>query len=168
MKSTLPLLAGLAAILTSVSAQSPTTNNEATFLSQTRQLTYEGKRAGEGYFSPDGRALVFQSEREPSNPFYQIYHLDLESGDTHRVSPGTGKTTCSFFRPGTDEVLFGSTHHDPSAVRQQEEELAFRASGQQRRYSWDYDEAMDLFSPHRDGSSLRQLTRERGYDGQAA
>jgi Tol biopolymer transport system component len=168
MKSILPLLAGLLTLAASASAQGPSTNNEALFLSQTRQLTYEGKRAGEGYFSPDGRALVFQSEREPTNPFYQIYILDLESGDTHRVSPGTGKTTCSFFRPGTDEVLFGSTHHDPAAVRQQQEELAFRASGQQRRYSWDYDEAMDLFSAHRDGSNLRQLTRERGYDAEAA
>lgn len=141
---------------------------EAVFLSGIRQLTFEGKRAGEGYFSPDGRALVFQSEREPGNPFYQIYHLDLESGDTQRVSPGIGKTTCSFFRPGADEILFGSTHHDPSAMRQQQEELNFRATGQQRRYSWDYDEAMDIFTARRDGSNVRQLTRERGYDAEAA
>src|SRR5215510_10722523 len=78
---------------------------EAQFLTNTRQLTFEGKRSGEGYFSPDGKALIFQSERERDNPFYQIYLLDLESGDSHRVSPGTGKTTCAFFRPGSDEVL---------------------------------------------------------------
>src|SRR5947209_18282533 len=74
---------------------------EAQFLSQIRQLTFEGRRSGEGYFSPDGRALVFQSEREPGNPFYQIYLLDLETGDSHRVSPGSGKTTCAFFRPNS-------------------------------------------------------------------
>ena len=67
---------------------------EDVFLASTRQLTFEGRRSGEGYFSPDGKALIFQSEREPQNPFYQIYMLDLESGDTSRVSPGTGKTTC--------------------------------------------------------------------------
>src|SRR2546430_387668 len=88
---------------------------EAQFLSNTRQLTYEGRRSGEGYFSPDGKTLIFQSEREIGNPFYQIYTLDLESGDTHRVSPGIGKTTCGFFRSGTDEVLFASTHLDPKA-----------------------------------------------------
>jgi Tol biopolymer transport system component len=55
---------------------------EGDFLSRVRRLTVEGKRAGEGYWSPDGKRLVFQSEREPGNPFYQIYSLDLETGDT--------------------------------------------------------------------------------------
>ena len=46
---------------------------EALFLTNTRQLIYEGRRSGESYFSADGKFLVFQSEREPDNPFYQIY-----------------------------------------------------------------------------------------------
>src|SRR5688500_15636483 len=82
---------------------------EANFLSNARQLVFEGKRSGEGYFSSDAKAMVFQSEREEGNPFYQIYVLDLESGDSTRVSPGFGKTTCGFFRwPLNEEVLFGS------------------------------------------------------------
>src|SRR5438093_7785353 len=131
-------------------------SGEVQFLSEVRQLIFEGKRSGEGYFSPDGQSLIFQSEREPGNPFYQIYLLDLETGDTHRVSPGIGKTTCAFFRPGTDEVLFASTHLDLQARAKQEKELDFRASGQQRRYSWDYDEHMDIFVARRDGSQLRR------------
>ena len=141
---------------------------EARFLTNIRQLTYDGKRAGEGYFSEDGNALIFQSEREPDNPFYQIYLLDLLTGDTHRVSTGVGKTTCAFFRPGTDEVLYASTHHDAFAKAKQEEELQFRASGQERRYSWDYDAAMDIFSANRDGSNLTQLTNAPGYDAEAS
>ncbi len=141
---------------------------ESQFLSNIRQLTYDGKRAGEGYFSKDGNALIFQSEREPDNPFYQIYLLDLLTGDTHRVSTGIGKTTCAFFRPGTDEVLYASTHHDLFAKAKQEEELQFHASGQERRYSWDYDEAMDIFSANRDGSNLTQLTDAPGYDAEAS
>src|SRR3954463_6018855 len=82
--------------------------HERDFLSRVRRLTVEGKRAGEGYWSPDGKRLVFQSEREPGNPFYQIYVLDLATGDTKRISPGLGKTTCAFFRPGSDEILFSS------------------------------------------------------------
>ncbi len=142
--------------------------DESQFLSNVRQLTYDGKRAGEGYFSEDGNALIFQSERDSDNPFYQIYLLDLLTGDTHRVSTGVGKTTCAFFRPGTDEVLYASTHHDAFAAAKQEEELKFRASGQERRYSWDYDEKMDIFSAHRDGSNLKQLTDAPGYDAEAA
>ena len=142
--------------------------DESQFLSNIRQLTYDGKRAGEGYFSEDGNALIFQSEREPDNPFYQIYLLDLLTGDTHRVSSGVGKTTCAFFRPGTDEVLYASTHHDLFAKAKQEEELEFRASGKERRYSWDYDEKMDIFSANRDGSNLKQLTDAPGYDAEAS
>ena len=142
--------------------------DEAQFLSETRQLTFEGKRSGEGYFSPDGNFLIFQSERDPDNPFYQIYLLDLETGDTHRVSPGPGKTTCSFFRPGTDEVLFASTHQDPEARAKMRAELEFRASGKQRRYAWDYDEQMEIWSARRDGSQLKRLTQAKGYDAEAS
>ena len=139
-----------------------------TILSGTRQLTYDGKRSGEGYFSPDGKALIFQSERDERNPFYQIFILNLESGESNRVSPGHGKTTCAFFQPGTDRVLFASTHHDPQAATKQSDELEFRASGKERRYSWDYDETMDIFSSTRDGSDLRQLTSALGYDAEGA
>jgi len=143
-------------------------SGEGRFLANARQLTYEGRRAGEGYFSPDGKALIFQSEREPENPFYQIYLLDFKSGDSHRVSPGTGKTTCAFFRPDRDEVLFASTHLDPEAKAKQKAELEFRASGKERRYSWDYDEQFDIFAARRDGTQLRRLTTARGYDAEAA
>jgi Tol biopolymer transport system component len=141
---------------------------EARFLSNIRQLTFQGRRSGEAYFSPDGKALIFQSEREPDNPFYQIYILDLASGEPHRVSPGVGKTTCAFFRPHSDEVLFASTHLDPEGRSKQTAELAFRASGKERRYSWDYDEQYDIFAARRDGSQLRRLTSAQGYDAEAS
>jgi Tol biopolymer transport system component len=141
---------------------------ESRFLSNPRQLILEGKRSGEGYFAPDGRSLLFQSEREAGNPFYQIYLLDFDSGDIHRVSPGSGKTTCAFFRPGHDEVLFASTHLDPQTTARQQEEFQLRASGKQRRYAWDYDAAMDIFSARRDGGDLRRLTKTEGYDAEGS
>src|SRR5688500_3713548 len=123
----------LVATLASPLAQAPP--SERDFLSRIRRLTIEGRRAGEGYWSKDGRQLVFQSEREPGNPFYQIYLMDMESGTVTRVSPGSGKTTCAFINPETGDVLFASTHHDPRSKQLQDEELKFRASGQERRYS---------------------------------
>src|SRR5437762_12792905 len=141
---------------------------ERDFLTRVRRLTVEGKRAGEGYWSPDGTRLVFQSEREPGNPFYQIYVLDLTTGDTRRVSPGIGKTTCAFFRPGTSEIEFASTHADPKSTQLQDEELAFRASGKERRYSWDYDPEMDIYSYDEKTGRLRRLTTVRGYDAEAS
>ena len=141
---------------------------ESDFLSNTRQLIFEGKRSGEGYFASDGQALVFQSEREANNPFYQIYFLDLTTGDSHRISPGHGKTTCAFLRPGNNEVLFGSTHHDVEARSKQKAEIDFRNSGKSRRYSWDYDETMDIFVSDKHGKNLRQLTHAQGYDAEGS
>src|SRR5262245_56273215 len=96
----------LAALFLQPSPRAAEENHERDFLSRVRRLTVEGKRAGEGYWSPDGKRLVFQSEREPGNPFYQIYTLDLTTGESKRISPGMGKTTCSFFRPHSDEIEF--------------------------------------------------------------
>src|SRR5438309_8763052 len=141
---------------------------ERDFLSRVRRLTVEGRRAGEGYWSPDGSRLVFQSEREPGNPFYQIYVLDLASGETKRISNGLGKTTCAFFRPGTDEIEFASTHADPNSKQYQDEELAFRATGKERRYAWDYDPEMDIYAYNQKTKAMKRLTSARGYDAEGS
>jgi Tol biopolymer transport system component len=166
MRTPLSFFAALALVAAPLWAQSGA--EEGRFLSNTRQLTFEGKRAGEGYFSPDGNRICFQSEREEGNPFYQIYLLDLQSGDTTRVSPGVGKTTCSFFQPGTSRLLFASTHLDPEAAAKQKAELEFRASGKTRRYSWDYDETYEIFSANQDGTDIRRLTNSPGYDAEGS
>ncbi len=158
-----------ALVLMSVSSAAPeaqSASEERSFLSRVRRLTVEGKRAGEGYWSPDGKKLVFQSERDPANPFYQIFVLDFATGDTKRISPGVGKTTCAFFRPGSDEIMFGSTHLDPKSLQYQKDELDFRASGKQRRYAWDYDAEMDIFAYSEKTGALTQLTTAKGYDAE--
>ncbi|MFQ5525024.1 MAG: TolB family protein [Thermoanaerobaculia bacterium] len=148
--------------------ESPDAIGESTFLTRIRRLTFEGRRAGEGYFSSDGKKLVFQSERSTDNPFYQIFLMDLETGETEPVSPGHGKTTCAFLRPGTGDVLFGSTHHDPESERLQRQELELRASGEERRYAWDYDAEMELWVRVTASGELIRLTHARGYDAEAS
>jgi len=142
--------------------------SEGDFISNARQLTFEGKRAGEGYFSPDGSLLAFQSERRIDNPFFQIYLLDFESGDVEPISPGHGKTTCAWVHPNNNLVLYASTQADPKAKVKQKEEIEFRESGQARRYSWDYDETYEIFSYDRSSKKYHQLTDELGYDAEGS
>ncbi len=141
---------------------------ETQWMTQPRQITFDGLRAGEGYFSRDGSQMVFQSERDPANPFYQIFLMDLETGDLSQVSTGSGKTTCGWIHPDGDEVLFASTHADDQTQAQQTAELEFRASGKERRYAWDYDPQFDLFVKSMSTGELAQVTRERGYDAEGS
>ena len=139
---------------------------EADFITNARQLTFEGKRSGEGYFSADGTKMIFQSEREEGNPFYQIYLMDLETGDQERISPGMGKTTCAWIHPDGKRVLFASTHVDPESKKLQEAEYEERRSSKVRRYSWDYDEHYDIWEYSLTDKSLKNLTNTRGYDAE--
>ena len=164
LRAALALLIAVAPLTSQDSAPS----GERDFLTRIRRLTVEGRRAGEGYWSRDGKRIVFQSEREPGNPFYQIYVLDLASGEAKRISPGFGKTTCPFFRPGSDEIIFASTHADPKSKALQDEETAIRASGRERRYSWDYDPEMDIYAYNEKTAAMRRLTTARGYDAEGS
>ena len=139
---------------------------EADFLPNIRQLTFEGKRSGEGYFNADGTKMVFQSEREEGNPFYQIYLMDLETGDQERLSPGMGKTTCAWIHPDGKRVLFASTHTDPKSKELQAAEYKERAESKVRRYSWDYDEHYEIWQYSLADKSLKNLTNTRGYDAE--
>ena len=137
-------------------------------LSSTRQMTFAGRRSGEGYFNHDGSLFVFQSEREEGNPFFQIYLMDLKTGQVRRVSPGYGKTTCAWIHPDGSRLLFSSSHEDPEARDKQKQELDRRASGASRRYTWDFDEHHDIFVGDLHGSDLRNVTRALGYDAEAS
>jgi Tol biopolymer transport system component/Zn-dependent M28 family amino/carboxypeptidase len=137
-------------------------------ISNVRQLTFEGLRAGEGYFSADGTQMIFQSEREADNPFYQMYLMDLESGDVRRVSPGYGKTTCGWISPDKKRVIFASTQDDPEARKKMADEIAFRKSGQTRRYAWDYDPTYEIQEFDLATARYRNLTNTVGYDAEGA
>ncbi|MEM8790202.1 MAG: M28 family peptidase [Pseudomonadota bacterium] len=137
-------------------------------ISNARQLTFDGKRAGEGYFSADGRQMIFQSERAEGNPFYQMYVLDLDTGDIDKVSTGVGKTTCGWLHPDGRRVLFASTQFDPEAEAKMKAELEFRASGQFRRYAWDYDPTYEIVETDLETGGYRKLTDALGYDAEGA
>ena len=147
--------------------------DEAVYLKNIQQVTKDFVRAGEGYFSPDGKTIIFQAEEKDSgNPFYQIYTKNLATGETRRVSPGVGKTTCSYFRPDGKKIIFASTHSDPDAKKKQADELRQRdedaKAGKHRGYSWDFDPFMTIYEANLDGSDLKPLTKAKGYNAEGS
>ena len=126
-------------------------------LSNVRQLTSGGENA-EAYWAFDGSQLIYQA-RKPGAECDQIYVLDPENGDTRMVSTGEGRTTCSYFYPSGNEILYSSTHHHNAACPPNPD---FSLG-----YVWPVYDTYDVFASNLDGSGLRQLTTEEGYDAEA-
>src|SRR5262245_61189521 len=144
---------------------------EAAYLKNIRQLTRDFVRAGEGYFSPDMKQIIFQAEeKDGGNPFYQIFVMDLATGKYRRVSPGLGRTTCSYFSPDGKKIIFASSHLDPDAKKHQAEEYRRREedrqAGRRRNYQWDFDPYMSVFEANPEGSDLKRLTDAKGYNAE--
>lgn len=126
-------------------------------LRNVRQLTFSGENA-EAYFSPDGSSLIFQA-RGQGEGCDQIHTLDLATGETRLVSTGQGRTTCGYYYPTGDRILYSSTHHwDPACPPSPE---------MSQGYVWALYPSYDIFAADPDGSNLVQLTESWGYDAEA-
>ena len=89
------------------------TLEEQKHLRNVRQLTFGGQNA-EAYFSLDDKQLIFQHQGA-GVPCDQIYTMPLDTPDGKPATPklvstGKGRTTCSYFFPAGDRILFSSTH----------------------------------------------------------
>ena len=122
-----------------------------------RQLTFGGENA-EAYFSPDGTRLIFQSTRE-GHACDQIYTMKIDGSDVHRVSTGTGRTTCGYFYPGGKDILFASTHKAGADCPPK--------PSYERGYVWPIYDGYDIYRANADGTNLRPLTTSPGYDAEA-
>jgi Tol biopolymer transport system component len=121
------------------------------------QLTFGGENA-EAYWSEDGRRLIFQSTRD-GWPCDQEYVMEMATGAVHRVSTGTGRTTCGYFYDHDRRVLFSSTHLDRDSCPPPPD--------YSQGYVWVVNPAYDIFTARPDGSDLRRLTSTPGYDAEA-
>jgi len=160
----------------SLAAESHVSAAEARFLGPAHQVSTGMTKAGEGYFSPDGRRIAYQAVPQ-GYPFYQIYMQDFAADDPgprppRRISTGRGRTTCAWFSPVGDRLLFASSHLDPAldtteaAARAQAADDA--RTGRRRRYQWDFDPHMDLFVADLATGGLTRLTDAPGYDAECS
>ncbi len=140
---------------------------EAKYLKNIRQVTFGLPRAGEGYFSPDGKSIVYQAY-PVGYPFYQIYRQPLDSKQPIRVSTGRGRTTCSYYSVDAKRILFASSHTDPRIDETERTARELAAKGGKRRYQWDFDPHMDIYTVALDGTDLKRLTDAPGYDAEGS
>jgi len=140
---------------------------EAKFVTNVKQVTVGLPRAGEGYFSPDGTHIVYQAY-PVGYPFYQIYVQKLGDKKPRRISPGRGRTTCSYFTVDGKRILFASSHIDPYIDRTEAKARALAAQGGRRRYQWDFDKHMDIYVANFDGTAMTRLTDTPGYDAEGS
>ncbi len=128
-----------------------------THLKNITMITEDGENA-EAYLSFDESKLSFQAtfgELECD----QIFTMNIDGTDKKMVSTGKGRTTCAYYLPGDDRVIYSSTHlADVNCPPEPD-----RSKG----YVWQLYNSFDIFSVKTDGTDLVRLTESAGYDAEA-
>lgn len=135
-------------------------------LKNIQQITFGGDNA-EAYFSPDSKHLTMQVTNPKRNiPCDQIYLMDLQKtpyteNSLQLISTGKGRTTCSFFMPDGQHILYASTHAAadtcPAAPK-------YNPNG---KYLWAVFPEFDIYVADLNGKIVKQLTNSPGYDAEA-
>ncbi len=136
---------------------------EEKHLADLRQITLAGENA-EAYWSWDGKQLILQS-REGDKDCDRIYRVQpfAPNGPNGTppfvpVSSGEGVTTCSFFLPGDQKVIYASTHLGGKACPPKPD----HSMG----YVWPLYDTYDIFKTDADGKNPVRLTDTKGYDAE--
>jgi TolB protein len=135
---------------------------EQRHLRKARQLTFGGQNA-EAYFSADDKQLIFQ-HAGGDVACDQMYIMPVSTPDgsppTPRlVSTGKGRTTCGYFFPSGDRILYSSTHLAAAECPPKPD--------YSHGYVWPVYAGYDIFTARPDGSDLKRLTSTPGYDAEA-
>ena len=132
--------------------QSPATQpfqdpRETAILTDLVQLTEKFDRAGEAYFAPDMKHIIFQAS-PPGEEHYQMYVEPLRWDGDHlagggkpiRITPTASRNTCGFFSPDGRSLIFASTagKEKPDVA-----EGGYQREG--RDYRWAFPAGMEIY-----------------------
>ncbi len=126
-------------------------------LKNIKMLTNGGENA-EAYFSFDENKLIFQATVGDFN-CDQIFTMNLDGTDKKLVSTGKGRTTCAYFLPGGQKIIYASTHHHNLDC--------LTPPDRSKGYVWKLYDSFDIFIADANGSNLKQITNSHGYDAEA-
>jgi TolB protein len=121
------------------------------------QLTFGGENA-EAYLSFAEDRLIFQSKRD-GLACDQIFTMSLTGENLRMVSSGKGRTTCSYFLPGDQKILYASTHATADDCLPEPD----RSKG----YVWKLYDEYDIYVADADGGNVQVLSASPGYDAEA-
>ena len=142
-------------------------------LATIRQLTFGGQSA-EAYFSADDKYLTFQHQGQffdpathnpagPNIPCDQIFTIPIDTPDGKPAAPkpisnGKGRTTCSYFFPSGDRMLYSSTFAaNLGCPPPPDYSLG---------YVWPIYDTYSIYTAKPDGSDVRLLTKG-GYNAES-
>lgn len=165
------LASGAAALLAGCSSATPPTTappvadgakgardpGEAHF-SELVQLTDGGENA-EAYWSNAGDRLIFQAHSGEGCDQIYTMGVDRPLPEAQQVSTGKGATTCAYFLPGDQQIIYSSTHLGGDACPPKPDHS--------KGYVWPLYASYDIFKANTDGSIVQQLTSQPGYDAEA-
>jgi hypothetical protein len=137
-------------------------------LKDIKQVTLAGENA-EAYWAWGGRDLILQSrtgdqdcDRIYRMPLGSVFHLPPGSRESVPplipVSDGKGATTCSFFLPGDQKVIYASTELGGDKCPPKPDHS--------QGYVWALYDSYDIFSADSDGKNVVRLTDTKGYDAE--
>ena len=122
-----------------------------------RQLTFGGQNA-EAYWSTDDEWIMFQATPRDAQCDQQ-FTMRPDGSDLSLVSTGVGRTTCGYFFPGNDKIVYGSTHLGGDECPPE--------ADMSQGYVWALYEDYDVFVADADGSNLTRITDTPAYDAEA-
>jgi TolB protein len=126
-------------------------------LAKLTQLTFGGENA-EAYLSFAEDRLIFQSKRDGLG-CDQIFSMSLTGDQVRMLSSGKGRTTCSYFLPGDQKIIYASTHAAADDCLPEPD----RSKG----YVWKLYDEFDIYVANADGSDVQVLSASPGYDAEA-
>lgn len=143
-------------------------SQESVSLRNIRQITFPSmgfEKAGESYFSPDGKTLIFQAVPTGKKQ-YQIYSIGVDGDVPRLISTGKGACTCAFFRPDGKKIIFASSHEAPENLENDTKIPGYKRDS--KSYSWEFTPYMNIYESNPDGSELKALTAGPAYHAECA
>lgn len=159
----------------------PSTQPAREPLADVVQLTTGFAAAGEAYFSPDARWIIFQAKPKADDQ-YQMYLAPLHwegerltglAAEPVRISPDGTANTCGHFSPDGNAIIFSST-----AGKEKAEETRGGYQREGSNYRWAFPTGMEIFRADDWKSQVatakplnlarRPLTNNDVYDAEAS